>query len=83
MMNETTSRPDPRGKSARATVAEAGRRSLAGALLPSAVAVAVLMAVLALIFRLATGQSPWPVFTLVEVPCASVAFALLTVTAPR
>jgi len=60
-----------------------GRPSFAGQLGSSALAVAILMLVLAGLFRLATGQSPWPVFTLVEIPSAATAFALLVLTAPR
>ena len=60
-----------------------GERGIAGELLSSAIAVTVLMVVLATLFRLATGMSPWPVFVLVELPTAAVAFALLSLTAPR
>jgi len=49
----------------------------------SAIAVGVLVIVLAGIFRFATGESPWPIFLLVELPSAATAFALLTLTAPR
>jgi hypothetical protein len=59
------------------------RNTVASQLGSSALAVTVLVIVLAAIFRLAPGQSPWPVFVLVELPSAAVAFALLTLTSPR
>ncbi|HLZ71287.1 MAG TPA: hypothetical protein VKV26_15400 [Dehalococcoidia bacterium] len=61
----------------------AERSRLAGQMCSSAIAVGVLVIVLAGIFRFATGESPWPIFLLVELPSAATAFALLTLTAPR
>jgi hypothetical protein len=59
------------------------RRGIAAELCSSAIAVFVLVVLLAGIFRFATGQSPWPLFIVVELPAATVAFALLTLTSPR
>ncbi|MHB8575905.1 MAG: hypothetical protein ACYDCQ_11315 [Dehalococcoidia bacterium] len=54
-----------------------------GELLSGAVAVIALIAALAIIFRLATGLSPWPVFLLAELPGAGFGFILLALSSPR
>ena len=54
-----------------------------GELLSGVLAVTVLVAVLALVYRIATGESPWPVFVLAELPGAGFGFILLALSSPR
>lgn len=54
-----------------------------GELLSGAVAVLILVALLAIVYRLATGESPWPVFVLAELPGAGFGFVLLSLSSPR
>ncbi len=75
-------RPESAAKIRRSAIA-ARRRGVAAELCSSAIAVAVLMVILAALFRVATGQSPWPVFLIVEIPSATAAFTLLAATAPH
>jgi hypothetical protein len=54
-----------------------------GDLLSGFVAVSLLVAILALVYRFATGDSPWPVFVLSELPGAGFGFVLLALTSPN
>jgi len=56
---------------------------MVGHMLSGVVAVLILITVLALVYRLATGDSPWPVFVLAELPGAGFGFVMLSLTAPR
>jgi hypothetical protein len=56
---------------------------MVGHMLSGVVAVLILVTVLALVYRLATGDSPWPVFVLAELPGAGFGFIMLSLTAPR
>ena len=56
---------------------------MASDMLSGAVAVTVLVVILAVVYRLATGFSPWPVFVLAELPGAGFGFVLLALTSPR
>lgn len=56
---------------------------LRGDMLSGAIAVVILMAALAVIFRIATGLSPWPVFLLAEMPGAGFGFILLALSSPH
>ena len=59
------------------------RGTMVGHMLSGVVAVLILVTVLALVYRLATGDSPWPVFVLAELPGAGFGFIMLSLTAPR
>ncbi len=48
-----------------------------------AVAVTILVVILALVYRFATGDSPWPVFVLAELPGAGFGFIILALSSPR
>lgn len=54
-----------------------------GNILSGAAAVTALVAVLAGIYWIATGLSPWPVFVLAELPGAGFGFVLLALSSPR
>ncbi len=56
---------------------------MTGDLLSGAAAVGVLVVALAVIYWFATGNSPWPVFVLSEMPGAGFGFVLLALTSPR
>ena len=56
---------------------------MTGDLLSGAAAVTVLVVVLAVVYQIATGNSPWPVFVLAELPGAGFGFVILALTAPR
>ena len=56
---------------------------MTGDLLSGAAAVTVLVVALAVIYWFATGNSPWPVFVLAEMPGAGFGFVLLALTSPR
>jgi len=54
-----------------------------GDLLSGAVAIGVLVFALAGIYWWATGNSPWPVFMLAELPGAGFGFILLALSSPK
>lgn len=54
-----------------------------GEMLSGAVAVVIMVAALALIYGVATGTSPWPVFVLAELPGAGFGFILLALSSPH
>jgi hypothetical protein len=54
-----------------------------GDLLSGFFAVTALVVILAVVFRFATGESPWPVFVLAELPGAGFGFILLALTSPH
>jgi hypothetical protein len=54
-----------------------------GDLLSGFLAVVLLVVALAVVYRVATGYSPWPVFVLAELPGAGFGFILLALSSPR
>lgn len=54
-----------------------------GDLISGFFAVSSLVVILAVVYRIATGESPWPVFVLAELPGAGFGFVLLALTSPR
>jgi len=56
---------------------------LRGDLCSGALAVISVVLIVALVFRLATGMSPWPVFLLAEMPGAGFGFILLALSSPH
>jgi hypothetical protein len=57
--------------------------AMTGDLLSGAAAICVLVGVIAAIYYIATGISPWPLFVLAELPGAGFGFVLLALTSPR
>src|SRR6185312_6141246 len=57
-----------------ATRSASRRKVMAGDMLSGAVAVTLLVVILAAVYYFATGQSPWPVFVLAELPGAGFGF---------
>lgn len=54
-----------------------------GEMLSGAVAVVIMVAALAAVYGIATGESPWPVFVLAELPGAGFGFILLALSSPK
>ena len=52
-------------------------------ILSGAVAAGILLVAVALIYRIATGINPWPLFVIAELPVAVVSFVILALTAPK
>ncbi len=60
-----------------------GAEAVRGEMLSGAVAVVIMVAALALVYGVATGNSPWPVFVLAELPGAGFGFILLALSSPN
>jgi hypothetical protein len=54
-----------------------------GDLLSGFCAVSLMVVILAAVYRFATGDSPWPVFVLAELPGAGFGYILLALTSPN
>jgi hypothetical protein len=60
-----------------------GSTAVAGDLLAGALAILVMVCVLAGVYWVSTGISPWPVFMLAELPGAGFGFVILALSSPR
>jgi hypothetical protein len=60
-----------------------GDSGIGGEIVSGAVAITALVVILALVYRFATGDSPWPVFVLAELPGAGFGFVMLALSSPR